>query len=64
MEIMIDCYCRNKESRALHIINITLTEDDIFEMLQAQFDNDELSLPMYLIKDEITPEFQIDSVTV
>ena len=64
MEIKIDCYCRNKESKYLQLINITLTEEDIFQMLMDRFKNDELPLPMYLNREEITPEFSIDSVTV
>lgn len=64
MEIKIDCYYRNSQSKALQIDHITLTEDDIYEMLETKFKNDELPLPMHLNREDVTPEFQIDSVTI
>ena len=64
MVIKIDCWYRNDKTGYSRLDHLTLTEEDIFDMLKTRFDNDELSIPMYLNKDEITPEFQIDAITI
>jgi len=63
MEIKIDCWYKNKETGKETLLHEVLTENDIFDMLKDRFDSGDLSLPMYLDRDELIPEFLIDTIT-
>jgi len=64
MRIKVDCYIRNKNKKVYSIIHLVLTEDDIFEMLHKQYDDGDIPLSIHLDRDEMTPEFMIDEITI
>jgi len=64
LQIDIDYWLKDKEGKIVSIQHLKLFEDDIIDMLKLRYDNDELSVPMRLNKDDITPQFTIDSIHI
>ena len=64
MTIDIDYWLYDKNGKILKLQHIIISEDDIIDMLKSRYDNDELSIPINYIKDNIVPKFGIDKIHI
>ena len=65
MKITIDIYLRRKsDNKMLQILHEEVTDEDLMEMLRDKWYKGDISIPINLNRDDISPEFSIDEVTV
>ena len=61
---MIDYALWNLEqTKIVQFKTLKIDESDILDMMKQKFDNDELPISIHISKDNVIPEFSIDSVT-
>jgi len=65
MKIKIDIYLRRKsDNKLLQMLHEEITNDDLMEMLRDKWYKGDISIPINLNRDDISPEFSIDEVIV